>query len=192
VVDTERRKDELLGALAPMKGNPAIVIDIVTAAEAVAREQRLHKDRRLDSAAPVEQYRAAEAVPPVEADLRRYFGGKGGAQSEEAARGFAARALDLSKEALRSAWALNRLTGRFSTEDLRALDAKARAQWLAMIQGHARALARQTGDLRRELGLGFPTSGPPFEAAGELPGTAAISGAASLARAGERLVKATA
>jgi len=95
---------------------------------------------------------------PVDEDLRRYFANQGfsGAQIDEQERLFASRTLGRSLRAVQHAWAIKRLTGRFSAEQLRTLDLAARAKWLAMIRGHARAVTQELTTLRQGLAPVFP------------------------------------
>jgi hypothetical protein len=85
--------------------------------------------------------------------------------------------------ALQHAWAMKRLAARFPDRELRALDAATREKWLSMMQSHARAVRRESAQLRQELQPIFPGAG------GEPPGvTRGDAGESGLARAAERLL----
>src|SRR5207245_8074456 len=90
---------------------------------------------------------------PVEAELRRYFGGKGLSEEQAtvSARRFANRIVDQSSRVLQHAWALKRLAERFSPDELRRLSPDARANWLALIQEHCRVLQQINAEMRQEL-----------------------------------------
>jgi RNA polymerase sigma factor (sigma-70 family) len=155
IVDSERRKSELQTALAGVRNNPAVRIDIETRAEAVSRQQRSGSQPgtvTIHEAAP-----AGNSVP-VDADLRRYFSATGlsGEQLEINVNRFSNRTLNRSLQIMQHAWALRRLAGRFSPEELETLEAAARGRWLGMLRGHAQSLHQQTNLLERELGPVFP------------------------------------
>jgi hypothetical protein len=62
-------------------------------------------------------------------------------------------------QALLHARALKQLAGQFSPEALESLDGEARAKWRVMLTEHARAFARETNALRRELEpVSFPNA----------------------------------
>ncbi len=102
---------------------------------------------------------------------------------DEEVRQFAARMLIRSSQTLAHAWAMRRLSERFSPETARTLEAEARAKWLAIIGAHAQALQRETAALRLELQPVFF----PATAADETPDETEIADEADLARAVERL-----
>jgi hypothetical protein len=75
--------------------------------------------------------------------------------------------LTQSSQALQHAWAIKRLTERFSPEELRQLSPEARTNWLAMIRGHCRALQHMNAALRQELRpIFFPAAGSDQSEAG--------------------------
>jgi RNA polymerase sigma factor (sigma-70 family) len=149
VVDSPQRKSEILRSLAPVTDHPAVRVQIVTVQEALKKRQASASSNPI----AVEGTSSSASSIPADADLRRYFSGRGlsGAQLENGISGFANQALNHSLRIMNHAWALKRLAARFSAEDLRTLDAEARANWLALIKQHATALAQQNESLRREL-----------------------------------------
>ena len=156
VVDTAQRKTEILRALASVASDPAVHVQIVTVQEALKKRQASASS----SPIAVEGTGPSPNSIPADADLRRYFSARGlsGAQLEEGISGFANQALNHSLRIMNHAWALKRLAARFSAEDLRTLDAEARAKWLALIRQHTSALAQQNESLRRELAPVFGIS----------------------------------
>jgi hypothetical protein len=131
-----------------VKGNPAVRVEIETAADALKKKPTSFSD-----ANPIDPPGIGASSIPADGDLRRYFSGKGvsGTQLEDSINGFANQTLNSSQKVMLHAWALKRLGARFSLEGLRSLDADPRAKWLALIQQHAQALAQQNDVLRREL-----------------------------------------
>lgn len=182
IVETPRRKEELLRALAGIRGNPAVQVDVSTVAEAVAR-------RREGGGAPgrviAEGAETIADTAPADADLRKYFAARGTpeAAADEEVRRFCNRAVTRSYRVVQRAWALKRLAERFTPEDLRALTPDARGKWLSMIRGHARAIQQENAALRQEL---QPVFGAPAGEAQEAP---AIADDAGLVRAVERLAE---
>ena len=165
IVDTEKRKNEILQALAPVKSNPALRIDVETAAEAAAAQQRRQARQSANSGQVSVNNVEVETKTaiPAAADLRAYLATQKGLTGEainEEIRRFAERALGHSRQARRHALALRQIVERFSAEDLRTLDEAARRQWLALIAQHARALNQECAALRRELQpIFFPNAG---------------------------------
>lgn len=175
IVETDRRKAEIVSALAPVTSNPAIEVEIQTVAEAVAQQQKSGSTSRTVTARQVEM---SDDSIPVAADLRRYFG-KGDSQNTEDVRRFASRVISRSSRAVSHAAALKRLINQLSAEDLRTLDPEARAKWLTLIRDHARAYQDETARLRQELQPIF-FSGAPLDAPQD---GAKITDDAGLARA---------
>jgi hypothetical protein len=163
MVETVRRKEEILRALDSVAGNPAVKLKIQTFAEAL-KEQAKQRD---SSAGPttVERLESGASKVAVDVELRRYFTAKGlsGAQLDQSVNQFAARMVDRSLQAMRHASALDRLAQRFSPEQLRTLDPEARNKWLGLLRGHAQAIARDVEALRGELGPFFSPGTSPSE-----------------------------
>ena len=155
VVETDKRKREILSALAPVNTNPAVSVEVQTVDEALARQP---KNQPSSSPAVIGSSTPTSNTIPVDEELRRYFAKQGisAAQVDEEQRLFAGRTLGRSLRAIQHAWAIKRLTGRFSTEQLRTLDPDARANWLAMIRSHARAIHQELAMLRQGLTPIFP------------------------------------
>jgi RNA polymerase sigma factor (sigma-70 family) len=155
MVETDKRKDEILRALATVTNNSAVKIKVETVAEAL--KQQLNAP---SSPATVERLESTSNKIPADAELRRYFAAKGhaGAQLDQSVNQFANRVVNQSLQSLTHAGALNRLAQRFSIEQLRALDPEARNTWLLMLRGHAQSLQHELSGLRRELGLFIATS----------------------------------
>jgi hypothetical protein len=157
IVDTEKRKNEIIQALQPVTNNAALKIDIQTVAEASRRESQQKKSA--SAPAVVSRVEVNKGAIPVEADLRRYFSASSG-DVDVKIRQFASRMINHSQQALFHASALKRLSDRFSDEQLRALDADAHGKWLAIIRQHARAFQQETAALRQELRPVFFASMP--------------------------------
>lgn len=148
IVETKKRKTEIIQALQTVATDPALKIDIQTVAEASQREAQQKKSA--SAPAVVSRVEVNKGAMPVEADLLRYFSASGG-DVDERIRQFASRMINHSQQALFHASALKRLSDRFSDEQLRALDPDAHAKWLAIIRQHARAFQQETASLRQEL-----------------------------------------
>jgi hypothetical protein len=157
LTQTSERKQQLLSALNPLIGNPAVRIDIQTLDEALARQSN-----NQPSPAPVtiETTQPSSNILPVDKELRQYFTSRAvpEAQTEEAIRQFAERAIRRSLQVLKHAAALNALSQRFPVEELRELDAEAKGKWLALVRQHAQRLQQESSVLRRELAPVFPAA----------------------------------
>ncbi len=153
IVETDKRKSEIVNALAPLVSNPSARIDIQTVAEAVAK-QTSNKPTPLPSTRAVEITSNTMAAEP---DLRAYFSGKG-KDTDEAIRQYAARMVSLSGRAMDHLWAMKRLLNQFSPEEVRTLTPEARNKWISLIRSHALSYQQMNESLRRELHpVFFPT-----------------------------------
>jgi len=160
VVETDQRKREILGALAPVSTNPAVKVEIRTVAEALA-EQRRNSPNTSSAPVIVEQVQTASDIFPAYPDLRKRL-------TDEESRQFADRMVERSRRAMSHAGAMKKLAARFSAEDLRTLTPEARAKWLALIRNHARAFEQETKMLREELQPIFFPAPPSGESSGEI------------------------
>jgi RNA polymerase sigma factor (sigma-70 family) len=159
ILDTEARKAEVLTALAEVRGNPALEMDLQTVAEAVARRQRGNPPAAT-SGTMIEREEIAQTSLAVEAELRRHFSGRGlsDAALQAEMRRFASAARANSFKARSHATALKQLAARFSTEELRGLDEATRSQWLGLLRGHARQTRDAMLALRAQIAPVFAAS----------------------------------
>lgn len=181
VAETKERKAEILKALGPVAGNPAVLIEVSTVAEALRR-------RAAGQTAPtsVLDVEVKDDARGVDAELRRRFAERPGGETptDEAIQRLSGRVISYSRRAVQHAAALRRLAASFPLEKSGSLDASARGKLLAMIRAHAEGYRQSVEALRREL---LPLS-PDGAAAGR--GDAdAVTGDAELARAADRLLQ---
>lgn len=146
IVESENRKNELIQALASIANNPAVRINIMTVAEAVAKEesQKRPKNSQTEKLS-AERVDTLGGEVPVRRQLIAYFG------SEEAANNFATRMIVRSGNAMSRAGALKRLIGQFTLAEIKSLSPEAREKWLSLIRSHARVLQQETAALRQDL-----------------------------------------
>ena len=175
IIETDRRKAEILRALTPIIGHPSVRVEIKTVEESLAeqRQSRVSPGSKL-----VQRFETARDLFPAYSDLRRQF-------TDDEARAFAARIVNHSHQAMRHAWALKRLVNQFSSEDLRTMNPEAHAQWLTLIRNHARSFEHETIDLRRELQPIFSSSTTDNEESSGFE----ITNDAELVRAIQRLIQ---
>jgi hypothetical protein len=178
LVETERRKEEILRALGPVIGNPAVKVEVNTVAEAVKRQQREQSKTR--DATAVREVEVANNRIPADSELRAYFSTRlvGEAIDEEINR-YAGRVMNRSRQALLRASALKRLVQRFSPAERRGLAAEAQSKWLNMIREHALAYRHEVATLKQELRAVFGGSGE---------GVSEVVSEANVAEAAERLL----
>jgi len=155
IVESEKRKAEILSALSPAAHERALRIRIETTAEAQARIRReSHRGQaNIGSQVNLDATTTANVIP-VDVEVRRYLRSKGTSEkqlNEEVSR-LSNRMLNRSHQALLHAFAIKNLVERFSADDLRSLDADARAKWLAMIATHAHGFQGDLASIRQELG----------------------------------------
>jgi len=145
IVETEQRKTEILNALAPIRNNAAVRLEIQTVAEAVAKQTNTPNPSPSTRAVQI-----AGNTMAAEPELRAYFAREGG-DTDAAVRRFAAHMVGLSNQGMDHLWAMKRLLNQFSPEDQRGLTPEARAKWLGLIRAHARSYHQSSQSLRREL-----------------------------------------
>lgn len=160
LVESEGRKEAILRALGPVLNNPAVVVDVSTVAEALARRERERAAGR-DKLTEREVVVGAGRIP-ADAELRAHFAARlaDGERVDAAIKQFAARAMNHSRQALLHASALRQMVGRFTPEEVRALDPEARSKWLSMVREHAGAYRREVAALRAQLSTAFGAQVP--------------------------------
>jgi anti-sigma factor RsiW len=178
MVETDKRKAEIVNALGPIAGNPAVRIEVQTVAEAVAA-QRHTKPTPLPSQRAIQ---IAGNTMAAEPELRTYFEGNA-KDTDEAIRQYAARMVSLSNRGMDHLWAMKRLLSQFSPEELRALTPDARTKWLSLIRAHAHSYQQANESLRRELQPVFF----PSQSSAAVSSEGAIADIVELSRAIEQL-----
>jgi hypothetical protein len=157
LVDTAERKAEILHALEPVVNNPAVRIDVQTVAEALAKQKqrRRRSGPTATEASPVTEQQVDNNKEAIAAapELRRHF------QSDAQVREFAARIVSQSNSAMRHVYALKRLLGQFSQNEIRALTSDAKSKWLALIRSHAAAYQSELSVIENELRAVFQDAG---------------------------------
>jgi RNA polymerase sigma factor (sigma-70 family) len=178
LVESEERKGAILSALGPVLNNPAVVVEVSTVAEALAKRGPARDSSVTEREVVVEAGRI-----PADGELRAHFAARLSDPSRVDAeiKQFAARAMNHSRQALLHASALKRMANRFTPTQARALSEDARAKWLAMVREHAGAYAREVAALRAQLSSVFGGGG----AGGGAEGL----GDADAAQAAERLLQ---
>ena len=150
IVETDRRKSEIINALDPIARSPAVRIEIQTVAEAVAKQTTT-------KAAPSPSVRQVEITGNTlasEPELYAYFAGKTKdkeSDTNETIRLYAARMVSLSGQAMDHLWAMKRLVNQFPAEQMHSLAPEARVKWISLIRAHARSYQQKTDVLRHEL-----------------------------------------
>lgn len=160
IVESDKRKSEVLSALAPVASNHRVIVEIRTLAEAVGESAPV---RPRAEGVSIERVQVTQNSIASYPELSRYFSREGRSADEEIGR-FAARIVNHSSQALSHLGAMKRLLGRFSAADVRAMSAESHAQWVAIFQTHAKAVHAELERIRLELQpVFFPNQ--PFEPA---------------------------
>ena len=173
VIETAQRKQEILDALRPVAGNPAVRIEINTVAEALRKQPP--SSQRVTEVVVENAQPTANAIP-VDAEVRRYLSVRGvsPSQMDDEVRRFANQMVSRSRQAMYHAAAMKRLAERFSPDEVRTLDDDARAKWLALIRQHARSFLNDSIALRQELAPVFSAAAAGGSGSGEIPDTDAL------------------
>ncbi|HEY2974956.1 MAG TPA: hypothetical protein VGJ48_20745, partial [Pyrinomonadaceae bacterium] len=187
IVETEKRKAEILSALSSVLHEGTVRVRIETNAEAQARIQRERRRAQSGSGSTDVDLQGITTsnLIPVDAEVRRYLRARGVSEQQvdgEISR-LSNRVLNRSHQALLHAFAMKSLVQRFSADDLRSLDADARAKWLALIVMHAGGFQRDLASIRQELAPIFGIG------AGSGDGIMEVTDEASLFRAVSRLTE---
>jgi hypothetical protein len=198
IVETEKRKNEILTALRSVQDNPAVQLNIKTVAEAVTEQNQAvskrNQNNKNSSDTPVVQMemRSVEGNSfPAETEVRAYFAKQGA--GDEAVRKYAAGVVSRSNQAMRYLYALKRLKAQFTPEQLKEAKSEARAKWRGLVKSHARSYEGEFAALKRELQLVFGGAGGSGEAAGvdsDAEIFAAIDRLFAAGASGDRAVKA--
>jgi RNA polymerase sigma factor (sigma-70 family) len=151
IVDARSRKEEILNALAAVRGNPALQINILSAEEAA-----LNKSGKRGATAPgaIENVTVeSRNAIPAGAALRNYFSGGGLPDDKIDAeiRRFAGSVLAKSSQMRRAALSMKQIAERFSVSDLEKMDEPTRSQWRNLVRQNAGNLLRQSEALRNDL-----------------------------------------
>src|SRR6266545_6178824 len=155
IVETEKRKAEILSALSSVARDRTVKIRIETNAEAQARIER-ERRRTQSGSGSIDidtQGVTTTNLIPVDPEVRRYLRARGVSEQQidgEISR-LSNRMLNRSHQALLHAFAMKNLVQRFSPDDLRSLDADARAKWLALIALHAGGFQGDLASIKEEL-----------------------------------------
>ncbi|HWS88889.1 MAG TPA: sigma-70 family RNA polymerase sigma factor [Pyrinomonadaceae bacterium] len=183
LVEMVERKRDILAALGPVVGNPAVTVEVSTVAEALAR-----RGQRRHAPSTELEVQLRDDARDADSELAHKLAGPGGGEEgrarEEVAR-VSEQLLADSRQAVRHSTALIRLTASFPSRVSNELDPAAREKLGRMIRAHAEACLRNARAIKQGLA---PFSPPARGGAGE---AAAITNDAEMARAVERLSRLT-
>jgi hypothetical protein len=168
IVQDAARKQEILAALAPVRANPAVQIEILSYSQALRRAANTARnvagkapgvagsDSGLSAQADISEFLAGQSPPP-EAELR------------ERVTRFAAEVSATSSNAARHAWVLKNLAQMAGPGDGQALSTEAKRQYLSMVAHHAHEVEQSTRRLNQQLEPVFFSGLPPPDAAAAFP-----------------------
>jgi RNA polymerase sigma factor (sigma-70 family) len=148
IVDSKSRRDEILNALAEVRGNSAISVSIQTAEEA-AKNKPSKKGKTVLESISVE---SKNSIPAGDL-LRNNFSAQGLSEDkiESEIRRFASGALSKSSQIRRSALQMKQIAERFSVAELEKMDEATKNNWRKLIKQNAASLAQSSESLRNEL-----------------------------------------
>lgn len=183
LVETPSRRTEILNALASVRTNPAVRIELDTVDEALA------KQRNNPSARPsgVETLETDSLGSAAERELVQRFG------SEAEARNFASKVVSRASQAMSHVYALRRLAKQFSAAEIKALSPDARSKWLALIRTHAagfKAASQSISvDLANALGSSAATGSTNVVINSDADISVAVESLFSVASTNDRLIR---
>jgi len=156
IVDSDKRKKEIVSVLASVAGNPLVRMDVVTLEEALKRQASASRGPESLDTVIISSDRI-----PVYDELRHYLEGtrpkSSPAEIEAEIRRFSGRMIDLSRQGLLHAFALKQLVERFSASDVGSMNDESRRKWYEMIRKHASGFRQSSNAIRRELEPVFPS-----------------------------------
>lgn len=148
IVDAKNRKDEIINALAELRGNPSVSINILTAEEASKNKSAKKGETTLESVSVESQ----NSIPASEI-LRNHFSAQGLSDEkiENEIRRFSSNALSKSSQVRRAALQMKQIAERFSVAELEKMDEPTRINWRKLIKQNASNLAQNSENLRNDL-----------------------------------------
>lgn len=156
VVDSTKRKNEILDSLAPVKNSPFLRIKVQTAEEAVKNQ----KQSKITSLPTTMESVTVETEDSIAAnsELKEFYLRRGltGEKLNNSIRQFSDNVLNKSREIRRHSLAIKQIAGQFTPDVLAKMDEPTRARWKKIIAGHAQTAIRQTEALQGELKQIFP------------------------------------
>jgi hypothetical protein len=150
VVESAERKKQILDALAASSDNPAVRLNVQTAAEAVSREAPAERGPGRIVTMNVS---AGNGTIPATPALMAYFASQGVPDSQQTAQlqQFSERLVQHSTAALLHALALYDLADRFQPAERRLFDQSERRTWEQAMRDHAQAVADNIAAVRSQL-----------------------------------------
>jgi hypothetical protein len=156
-VDTEKRRNEILAALAPVASNPALTLQIETSLEAQQRALNARATNPREESIAITTEAVANNSIAVQAQVRQYLQQRGIPQQlVETEVGRTANQIVMrSHRAMLHVWALKSLVQRFSAADLKTLDAAGRTKWLQIVSKRAGEFQKESLLLHQEIAVIF-------------------------------------
>lgn len=156
IVDSDKRKKEILSVLSDVASNPLVRMDVVTLEEALRTQTSTNRGPESLDTVVINSDRI-----PVYDEVRHYLENtrtkSSTAEIDTEIRRFSGRIVDLSRQGLLHAFALKQLVERFSAADVGSMDEESRRKWREMIRTHATGLRQSSNALRHELRPVFPS-----------------------------------
>lgn len=148
IVDAKSRKDEIINALAEIRGNSSVSVNIQTAEEATKNNSSKSATETLESIS----VESKNSIPAGEI-LRNHFASQGMSDDriETEIRRFSANALAKSSQIRRSAVQMKQIAERFSPSEIDKMDETTKNNWRKLIQQNAANLAQSAENLRGDL-----------------------------------------
>lgn len=156
IVEGVQRKTEILNALAPVRKERGVVIEIETVEEATARQSAgksstviLNRENQMID---------TEQLMPVDGELRSLLARRGVPPENigQEMRAFANSVTAASRVLRRNALALKQIAERFTPAEVERLEPAKREEWKALVRSRARAVGGDIQSLTAQLAQLFP------------------------------------
>lgn len=172
IVETSERKTQLARALASFATHPAVMLQLETVAEAVARQRRSHPSA--SRTGELNRVEIEKTALPIANELRAYLQRRGSDASETAVHELAARLHSQAHQSLNHLYALQRLTKQIPLARFDQLDPAAQGKYRTVLAQHAQGYAMKTRRLREELATILSVSAPAADAQPQIRHTAEL------------------
>jgi hypothetical protein len=156
-VPTDVLRDEIRKQLGGLAGHELLDLRIVSSRDLRFAPGGLH------GSVPIEAYEVTQPGFAADERIRRYFSAEGlsGDRLDAAVAQFSRDALQHAQRALQHAYALDRLGGSVSAEELGTMRLPAQQEWTGMVDSHATGLDAELRSLHAQLAAIWSTGDEP-------------------------------
>jgi DNA-directed RNA polymerase specialized sigma24 family protein len=156
-VPTDALRDQIARRLSGLAAHQLLDLRIVSSRDLKFAPGGFH------GSVPIEAYEVSQPGFAADERIRRYFSAEGlsGDRLDAAVTQFSRDALQHAQRALQHAYALDRLGGSVSADELRTMRLPAQKEWTGMVDSHATGLEAELRSLHAQLATIWSTGDEP-------------------------------